>query len=135
MRTSKACAEWWDAQPDAQICSDCGKTGHKAYIQPQWPGFWKHTPEADRPAALCGNCIGLRNELARRNRKRQLDAMPRCEVPACNRRGSWKVGTCGALLCGAHKKALFRAFVGSPVWLPMPQLSREDVIRIAGKGN
>ena len=41
---------WWDAQAPEQTCSDCGKTGHRAYVQPQWPGFYPGVP--DPPKAI-----------------------------------------------------------------------------------
>ena len=91
-RLTKQQIEWWDAQPQEQICQDCGTRGSKAYVQPQYPDGH----------ALCVDCIVKRNERYRAERKRQLAAMPRCEF--CNHRATWKAGAGPnpALLCGRH---------------------------------
>jgi hypothetical protein len=51
----------------------------------------------------CLDCI--RRDMAERQiaRKAELDAMPRCEVPTCKRRGIYQVGHYDkVLLCGRH---------------------------------
>lgn len=98
IRMSDKALAWWEAQPEQQTCSDCGKEGSKAYVQPQPAG-----------GALCTDCICRRNERAAEVRKRQLAALPRCE--ACGRhRGNFRVGRARVLLCGRCKRKAERSF-------------------------
>jgi NMD protein affecting ribosome stability and mRNA decay len=114
-RLTRRQIEWWNAQPDAQTCADCGKQGTKAYVQPQ---------QNMNGAALCVDCIARRNETWRQNRRAQLAAAPRCEVPGCERRGAWHVGAGRVLMCGAHRRrahlGFHRANSGNPFALFMP---------------
>jgi hypothetical protein len=132
-RLTKAEIAFWDSIPDGavQTCSDCGKQGPKAYVQPQYrnPG-----------TALCSDCINRRNVAAAERRKAQLAAMDRCEVEGCRRRGNWKVGRPPVLLCGRHKAAAMRAYAkhaaGNPFGLFMPwQPSRAEVLELATERN
>ncbi len=99
--SDKTVLKWWDEQPEGiYTCSMCGKEGVGSIVQPQHPGYMRGV----EGIVLCGECI---NEIHQRNkeqRKRDLDAMPRCEVPGCNRRGTWRVSG-HTLLCGWHLKA------------------------------
>jgi hypothetical protein len=89
--------------------------------------------------ALCPNCIAARNATAKTERKRQLAAEPRCEVPGCSRRGAWRVRR--VLLCGAHKDRAQRAHLGEMVGAGglglflVPDYDRADILRLATEGN
>jgi hypothetical protein len=75
-------------------CRECSKAGQGYYVQPQpaWAGG----------GALCADCINRINRQIREERRRQLAAMPRCEVPGCNRRATIRHNGTG--LCGRHWK-------------------------------
>lgn len=126
--------DYLDAQPENQVCRDCGKAGHRAYVQPQWPR--RRADLANfTPYALCGDCIGRINREINERRREQLDACPRCEIEGCSRRGSVRVAGC-LLLCGRHHNRCraghlaAQARCGSLAWLPMPY-DRADLIRWA----
>ena len=96
----KTLLKWWDQQPKGiYTCSDCGREDREYYIQPQHPAFTKGI----EGIALCGDCINKHNEQQRKERKKELDLLPRCEVPGCKRRGTWRVAG-HTLLCGWHLK-------------------------------
>lgn len=66
-------------------------------------------------ARYCCDCSQAAHELERayreaykRARKRQLADTPRCEVPGCNRRGTWRFPY-GVLVCGIHKRRMMGA--------------------------
>jgi hypothetical protein len=87
-------------------------------------------------AALCADCVGAANSKAAADRKAQLAALPRCEVPACARRGSVKVARI-VLLCGRHynrmRAAAIRSMAGAggmALFLPPPEYSRDDILRM-----
>lgn len=64
-RMPKWMLEIWNGLPDGPYtCADCGRSGEKAYVQPQLP---RRRGEPVRPA-LCGDCIGERNRQARQGR-------------------------------------------------------------------
>lgn len=71
-------------------------------------------------------------------RKAQLDALPRCEVPGCGRRGTWRCGDYGprVLLCGRHRRAAateyHRAHAGY-AWLPGTPQTRDAILAWADK--
>lgn len=121
---------WWEAQPQGPYaCQDCGRVDSKSYVQPQ--------PEG---GALCGPCIGKRNEAAREARKAQLAALPRCEVTGCKCRGNFRVAGV-ALLCGRHLSAAKRSkardlarlgdiAAGLAMFIPI-SYTREDILRMA----
>ncbi len=97
--SDKKLLKWWDEQPRGiYTCSDCGRKDTNSYIQPQHPAYAKGV----EGICLCGNCINEHNEKSRKQRKKVLDEMARCEVPGCKHRGTWKVQ--GTLLCGWHLK-------------------------------
>jgi len=98
----------WSAQ---YTCRDCGKQGQGYYVQPQPNG-----------GPLCSDCIAKINRAIDAKHKAELDAMPRCQVPGCTRRGTLRVGTYNrVLMCGAHfnkaQKKLRANTAGMP-WLP-----------------
>lgn len=69
-------------------------------------------------------------------RRAQLDAMPRCQVETCNRRGTarWGNGPDRALLCGRHGKRANREYVsrfGGTFLMPGPALSLDRIIALA----
>jgi len=120
---SKREIDWWDAQPDAQTCIDCGNIGPKSTVQPQYK----------RGHALCVDCINDRNRRRTLERKAQLAALPRCEL--CKRRGTVK--TFGVLLCGQHfghmKREHGRRMAGSGILglLYPPTYDRAGVLEMA----
>ena len=58
----------------------------------------------------CGPCVRAEHAKAKARRKAQLDAMPRCSIDGCNRRGTWRIGHGGVLLvCGIHRTRAKRA--------------------------
>lgn len=90
--TDKQLLRFWESQPGGPYtCTGCGRVGGKAYVQPQPSG-----------GALCGNCISAHNQRGRASRKAELAALPRCSVPGCTRRGTWRWA--GRLFCGRHLK-------------------------------
>ena len=103
------------------------------------------TWEPDR-FEVCWDCFNSARTLSnqykaelKRGRKAQLDAMPRCEIETCKRRGiaRWGWGADRALLCGIHGKRAERQYartMAGPIWMPGPNLSREEVISLAVKG-
>jgi len=102
--SDKILLKWWDSQPKGiYTCSDCGREDREYLIQPQHPAFTKGI----EGIALCGDCINRHNEQQRKERKKELDSLPRCEVPGCERRGTWKVAG-HTLLCGWHLKNVKR---------------------------
>lgn len=96
--SDSALSKWWAEQPEQDYtCSYCGKTGPKAYVQPQHPVYGG--------GARCTECHNRQYHEYKAKRKAQLAAMPRCEF--CNRRGTYRVGakvvgSDRALLCGVH---------------------------------
>lgn len=131
VRMSAKWQAWWAAQPEAQTCRSCGTVETKSYVQPQY----------DTGSALCCECICAANEKWRTERKAQLAAAPRCEIPGCGKRSTYKVGHAKVGLCGRHMKVAKAAaarsigdpgpmaylfmFGGGPVW------RREDVLKLA----
>lgn len=104
-------------------CHDCGQTGKAIDVQPQPDGY-----------ALCCECINARNARLRAERKKQLAAMPRCEVPTCSRRAT--VYHNGTGLCGHHWKRaesrILRRLAASPHgWYGPIEVSRETLIKAA----
>ena len=92
--TTKTTNSQADTGVQEYTCHDCGIKGDKNRVCPQRGAL--------AGLAFCNPCVVKRNRQWKADRKRQLDAMPRCEF--CNRRGSHKVG-CGpnpARLCGYH---------------------------------
>ena len=137
MSTPRWMSEWYDAQPRAQVCRDCGKEGDRAYVQPQAPRR-KADLAGYVPYALCCDCIMAINRRMDRDRKAQLDAMPRCDVSGCKRRGRWRIGNgpgAKVLVCGSHytkaKRAWNRRFAGAMCWLPAPTMSRDAMLELA----
>lgn len=102
--TTRQLNQWARAQPDGDYtCAECGRIGPSYWVQPRHPYF----ADGKVGTALCTDCINESHRLAKIERKKQIDAMPRCEIDGCNRRGTFHVGqvACGrVLLCGAHKK-------------------------------
>lgn len=86
----------------------------------------------------CTRCWNESVEEADRQRKAQLDAMPRCEC--CKRRATYRINGVG--LCGVHKKKVEAARVQQvksmaiPVLglLGTPQLSPEQIVEMARNG-
>jgi len=57
----------------------------------------------------CITCWSRHVAERRTTRKAQLDAMPRCEVPGCRKRGSLRIGNAPiALVCGWHNSKIRR---------------------------
>lgn len=91
----------------------------------------------DRNSA--GECMDCHNAgCARRaaERKAQLAAMPRCEVPGCKRRATWIVGP-RVELCGIHKRRAERrhnataaTMGGLALFMPV-NYSREELLEAA----
>jgi hypothetical protein len=72
----------------------------------------------------------------REERKAQLAALPRCQVPGCKARGTWNAGSADGpvLMCGRHLKAAQREFqrkYAGPIWLPSPTPSAETLLKMA----
>lgn len=132
----RALSVWYAEQPPGPYtCHDCGTTGPRHTVQPQHPFYM----EGREGLALCPDCITARNVAARAERKRQLDAEPRCEIPGCTRRGAWKMR--GVLLCGACKARVQRSHLeemagaGCLGLFLVPEYDRADVLRLATEGN
>jgi hypothetical protein len=133
--TPRQLSDWYMKQPQCEnTCADCGKVGPSAYIQPQHPFY----AGGQVGTALCADCIAQRNEDSRAKRKTELAAMPRCEVPACNRRATYRVGAVKLGLCGAHLKRtrtahnrIMEGGGGMALFMPAPAYSREDLLRMA----
>ncbi|MEW5934130.1 MAG: hypothetical protein AB1816_11160 [Bacillota bacterium] len=106
-------------------CKRCGQVGQGYYVQPQppWTGG----------GALCSDCITEINRQIREERKRQLAAMPRCEVPGCKRRATHchnGTGLCGQHFWRANETVL--AKMGGFALLAAPVvLDREELIDAA----
>lgn len=152
--TNRALSRWWQETmphvPSILTCA-CGKSGPSAYIQPQHPYFAARRPGGDRMTvdanglayidgrivATCAGCIDAANRQARAKRRETLAAMARCEVAPCKRRGAYRAK--GVLLCGAHLKNVQREHArimsgagALALFLPAPDYTREDLIRMAG---
>ena len=100
----KALNTWIRQQPDGDYtCACCGKVGPHYYVQPQHP-FWADgkTGLDGKAPARCTDCFNEAHRQARTDRKAELAALPRCEVPGCSRRGAWR--SRGVLPCGTHLK-------------------------------
>ena len=105
----------WSAE---YTCRECGKVGPGHYVQPQppWAGG----------GALCADCINAINRRHREERRKQLAAMPRCEVPGCRARATHYHNGTG--LCGRHWKRASNAITaemlaqtgGVPLWIGGP---------------
>lgn len=95
--SNTALNRWYRAQPRGNYtCRECGHVGPDWQVQPQHP-YWGG-------GARCTDCLNRAIYAARAARRAQLAAEPRCQVPGCRRRGSYKVGGGGLLMCGAHLK-------------------------------
>lgn len=130
--TDKALTRWWDEQPEGNYtCSGCGRTDDKTYVQPQHP-FYANGRE---DTALCGDCLNDANAALRAARKAELDAMPRCEIEGCQRRGAQRL--VAVLLCGRHAKrvqeAHHRNMRENPfsIFAPTPDYSRDQLVKMA----
>jgi len=99
--TDRQLARYWESFPDDELytCTDCGKVDRKYRVQPQHPYY----ANGETGVFLCPECIAERNAQRCRGRKAGLEGDPTCSVPDCDRRGTWYVGRCKALLCGWHK--------------------------------
>lgn len=98
--SDKTVLRWWDEQPKGvYTCSMCGREDFGSIVQPQHPGFMRGV----EGIALCGNCVYKIHEQNKTQHKKDLGTLPRCEVPGCNKRGTWRVGG-HTLLCGWHLK-------------------------------
>ena len=124
--------ERWAATVDwsaTYTCSRCHRTGPGHEVQPQPHG-----------GPLCVGCINEINRQIRAERRRQLAAMPRCEVPGCSRRATvWHPRREGGTgLCGRHWKRAERAIYASMGAFPLfgvVILDREALIRAALEGS
>ena len=135
MRLPQWQIDWYQSQPQAQICRDCGKNGARAYVQPQPPPR-KRDIATHEPYALCCDCIMRLNRASDDRRKAELDAMPRCEVDGCSQRGSWLIGNGEkARVCGRHFNRAKRnwdvQFAGATIWLPAPTISKAGMLDLA----
>ena len=101
--TPKQMSDFYMSLPRQQqcTCSECGMTGPSSEVQPQHPFY----AGGKVGTAKCVQCISKHNRERRENRKAEMAALPRCEVPGCKRRGNWKAGQEKVLLCGHHLKA------------------------------
>ena len=87
--TDRQLAAWFANQPSGDYtCADCGKVASDYYVQPQHPYY----AEGHEGIARCSDCIARINQQMR---------LPRCEMPGCQHRGTWKL--LGFVLCGPHK--------------------------------
>lgn len=131
--------DYWKAQPDAQVCRDCGKAGVKAYVQPQLPRT-RAELATHQPYALCTDCLNAAGQRHRDNRKAQLAAMDRCEVDGCDKRGTWRAAG-GLLLCGKHLRnaqaahARACASLGGLALLMPIHYSRQELLNAATGAN
>lgn len=103
------------------------------------------TWEPDR-FEVCRECFNSTRTLSnrykaelKRGRKAQLDAMPRCEIETCKRRGTarWGWGPDRALLCGRHGKAAQRQHVRTmtaPGLMLGLTISRKQIMALAVEG-
>ena len=83
---------------EIRTCHDCGTVGPEWEVQLQHPYYM----DGIEGLALCVPCINDRNLRANEARKKQIADLPRCEVPGCTRRGTWRMGYARVLLCGRH---------------------------------
>ena len=96
--SDKVWLKWMDSQPKGiYTCSGCGKEDREYLVQPQHPAF----VNGIEGIALCNNCVAEHARQRREQRKKEIDAMPRCEVPGCKHRGTWAVAG-HTMLCGWH---------------------------------
>lgn len=103
--SQRALRQWWADQPARdRTCTDCGRTGPQAYIQPQHPYY----AQGREGTARCAECITAANARIRAEHKAKLALAPRCEVAGCAARGTWRFLAGGLLLCGRHRNALKR---------------------------
>lgn len=136
MNTPQWMIAWYEAQPQAQVCRDCGKDDDRAYVQPQ-PPRRKRDIATHKSYALCIDCIARINRAIDQRRKAELNAMPRCDIDGCNRRSLWLIGNGPekVRVCGRHFKRAQRnwdrQFAGATIWLPAPTLSKAALLRLA----
>lgn len=124
--STRALSRWYDAQPDRDYkCTDCGRVGPKHYIQPQHPFY----ADGREDVARCSDCISRLNREARTRRRQQLASEPRCDVPACGKRGAWDVA--GVLLCGAHKRRARDSYAMLGVWGGVAPQDRASILKAA----
>lgn len=83
--------------------------------------------------ALCSMCVNEINAAIRERARLERQNAPRCDVPSCNRRGTWNCN--GTLICGTHKKRaennVARAFGG--IGIPFTVTSRDAILSLAQK--
>ena len=114
----------WEAE---YTCRQCGVHGKGHWVQPQPDGH----------GALCTDCYNRAVREWREERRRQLAAMPRCEVPGCHRRATyWHPDRSGVGLCGPHwrraEAAILRQALSHGFLLPgVITVSRERLIQAA----
>jgi len=158
--SNKMHLRWWDDiksfLPDTLTCHGCGRQDGGAYVQPVHPYWAQRIPgwtvddhhiayvpapdgQSRMVAASCGDCISKQNLAIAAERKAILAALPRCEVTGCKARGTINVGWVKVLLCGRHYKNTRRGHNtvmagagGMGMFLPPPNYTREEILRMAG---
>jgi hypothetical protein len=89
---------------------------------------------------VCCECWNRGYYARRAARKAELAREPRCEVPACTRRGRYRCGADGVLLCGAHLKRARRARIDAAgplafiAWMTQSGTDRASLIAFAQEG-
>ena len=81
----------------------------------------------------CWDCHRAQEAADKLARKAELDAMPRCQVPGCKRRGTHTLQQGIILMCGRHTKqvqAQHRRNVGGFLFACLTY-TREQLIRLA----
>ena len=97
----KYTGDCWTGPIDG-VCSSCGKSGRVEQL-----ARYKADEEVERYQKFsCTDCLNARSREWKAERKAQLAAEPRCQVPGCRMRGTWRAGSVDqVLLCGRHLKA------------------------------
>lgn len=88
-------------------------------------------PTGRNTAGECMECHNRGYHERKEARKKELAALPRCEVAGCKRRGTW---TCqGALMCGGHlKRARGKvAATGILGFLAADSIDRNIILKLA----
>ena len=111
------------------ITADCGhQIDERMYAHWRRPdGSWGRG---------CYECSAATNAQMKAKRKAQLDALPRCEVPGCARRGTM-ILMGQALMCGKHSKqaqAIHRRIVaetGVLGWFYAGSYTKDGLLKMA----
>ena len=106
---SKFTGQAWNGPIAGAVCSDCHGTRPSEFGQSYVNELCEY--KAGRLIARlgrfqCGGCAADARAKYKAARAAELAAEPRCLVPGCKRRGTFRAGSYNAaLICGRHLKA------------------------------